>query len=129
MIGSIAASPAWAQGSLEGRWRDDVRNVSLDIRSCDGGWCGIAVEGEKCGRQTLQLTARSTGSPPGNPEGFYALAGAGDRYPVQAAWQGSKLLIVDNTKGDLALLRRSTSPVILNLVRSGPSACAATPAS
>jgi hypothetical protein len=124
---SIAAGSAKAQPApnFEGRWRDASSNVMLDISRCAAGWCGFAVEYDKCGGQKLTLAVKTSGL----AEGTYDLAGAGLNYPVQAGWREGKLMVADNAQGNMAIARRSASPIILTLTRIGAAVCGARPAS
>ena len=126
---SIAAGSAYAQPtpSFEGRWRDVASNVTLDISRCTAGWCGIAVEYDKCGGQKLELSVPAAADVAA--VGVYDLAGAGLKYPVQAGWRDGKLILADNAKGNMAIARRSVSPIILTLTRIGAAVCGAKPAS
>lgn len=99
----------------------------LDIGPCTAGWCGIAVDKEKCGGQKLELSLPAAVNVVA--VGVYDLAGAGRHYPVQASWRGGKLIIADNAQGNMAIARRSVSPIILTLTRIGAAVCGAKPAS
>lgn len=129
---SIAAGLAQAQPApqpalaFEGRWRDVASNVTLDISRCTAGWCGIAVEYDKCGGQKLELSVPAAVDVAA--VGVYDLAGAGLKYPVQAGWRDGKLIVADNAKGNMAVARRSVSPVILTLTRIGAAVCGVKPA-
>jgi len=126
---SIAAGTAHAQPApnFDGRWRDVASNVTLDISRCTAGWCGVAVDNDKCGGQKLELSVPAAVDVAA--VGVYDLAGAGLKYPVQAGWRDGKLILADNAKGNMAIARRSTSPVILTLTRVGAAVCGTKPAS
>lgn len=125
IVGHIA--PAVGAGvsvaDFAGRWKDDTRNLILDISKCAGGWCGVEVTGEStCGRVALRIEeSRSRG---GRLVGRLELAAEAQPYSVSAELdqQGLRMLLKGQSGNKFEPWRR-TYPFMAALVRVGDAQC------
>ena len=43
LIAGVAATPALAQASVEGRWTNPKRSIVIQVAPCGNAWCGTIV--------------------------------------------------------------------------------------
>src|SRR5688500_16491540 len=74
----VAAVPAAAQASVEGRWTNPKRSVVIDVARCGRAWCGTVVwatpkakaNARKGGTENLIGTRILTGARPVGPNTY-----------------------------------------------------------
>lgn len=122
---ALAVNAGISVADLEGRWKDDRKNLVLDISRCGGGWCGVEITGENaCGRTALRME-----EPPSREAslgGRLELAAEAQPYSVWARLrrneQGLRLLITGQS-GDRIEPWRRTYPFMATLARIGDVQC------
>ena len=118
----VAGVASAAPEGIEGRWVSvrATQMLTLDISRCEAGWCGVRVDGGRCGRTVLRLGAGEPSDKP--PSGTLQLTSDSFRYGVRASLRQddgkSVMTIVGHTgAGDpFAAMRRTFD--------SAPSWCA-----
>ncbi|MBR0827627.1 hypothetical protein JQ596_19045 [Bradyrhizobium manausense] len=120
-----AAGAGASVADFEGRWKDDSRNLVLDISKCAGGWCGVEVTGENtCGRAALRIEERPSRG--GRLVGRLELAAETQPYSVSAdlhqGQQGLRMTLKGQS-GDKFEPWRRTYPFMAALVRVGNAQC------
>lgn len=136
---AVAADPAPDHGeatwpSLDGRWRDEQRDLTLDIARCGDGVCGqVVARNGACGARALVAAFRTPGEGVMRDAGDIAggtldLARRGGTYKVQLilakpdAAGARSLTIIGGINEEPALYRRII-PLHLVLARIGEAAC------
>lgn len=146
MCGAVwAASPTMAQSALsptiediEGRWRDERRDLTLDIARCADKICGHAVDKDgQCGSRALLVSWRPTDQrqmPDDVAGGTLDLAARGGSYKVRlllgraTATTKAGLVILGDGAAEPSLYRR-WFPFHAELARIGDAACTPRPSS
>ena len=70
LAASLAAAPALAQASVEGRWTNPKRSIVIEVARCGPAWCGTVV----AATAKAKANARKGGTP--NLVGTRILSGA-----------------------------------------------------
>lgn len=131
----LSAEPGRAQpADIEGRWRDERRDLTLDIVRCGEGICGQAVDKEqKCGARVLAASWRTEPARDGVQDlagGTLDMPGRGGTYKVRLLLHRAKasdkptLQIFGAINEEPSLMRRMI-PLALYLARIGDAACTA----
>jgi hypothetical protein len=122
----VAGVASAAPEGIEGRWVSAQKKLTLDISRCEAGWCGVEVDGGRCGRTVLHLGAGEPGGKP--PTGTLQLTSDSFRYGVRASLRQddskSMLMIAGHTgEGDRFASMRRTFDYRAELVRIEAPAC------
>lgn len=131
----LSAEPGRVQpADIEGRWRDDRRDLTLDIVRCGEGICGQVVDKEqKCGARVLTAAWRTEPAMESAEDvagGTLDMPGRGGAYKVRLLLHRAKasdkpsLQIFGAINEEPSLYRRMI-PFALYLARIGDAACTA----
>jgi hypothetical protein len=107
----VAGVASAAPEGIEGRWFAAEKKLTLDIARCAAGWCGVEVDGGRCGRTVLRLDAGDLRGKP--PSGTLQLTSDSWRYGVRAFLRqddGTSVLTIAGHTGEgdrFASMRRT----------------------